>query len=196
MIRQRVPTFQYPYRLDPVVIEQLSTWSHLMDIQKLENNADIRIKFASINERGGYDGDSHDEYRALFPQTTGKLTEGWQYEYVGLVETRFEYDRSAWRLKHQSSGITVATIEHETGIEILVGIASGVATAAIIGLSKWLWNQWQDVRGPNKRSSSLVAEKVTERDTDGNIRYIERIEIRGPIDTTTVNAAIEQIFES
>ena len=91
MIRQRVPTFQYPYRLDPAVIEQLSTWSHLMDIQKLENNADIRIKFASINERGGYDGDSHDEYRALFPQTTGKLTEGWQYEYVGLIETRFEY---------------------------------------------------------------------------------------------------------
>ena len=68
-----------------------------MDVQGLENNADIRIKFASINERGGYDGDALEEYQALFPENVGDLTEGWRYESVGMVETRFEHDRNTWR---------------------------------------------------------------------------------------------------
>jgi hypothetical protein len=167
-----------------------------MEVQELENNADIRLKFASINERGGYDGDAAEEYQALFPENAGDLTEGWRYESVGVIETRFEYDRNAWRLAHPSCDFEAAAVEHETGIEILVlGIASGVGTAAIVGLGKWLWRKWRDVRDPNKQSSSFVAEKVTERGADGKIRRVERIEMRGPVEATAVNAAIEQLFE-
>ncbi len=166
-----------------------------MEVQELENNADIRIKFASINGRGAYDDDANEEYRTLFPEKAGDLAEGWRYEDVGRIETRFEYDRNAWRLEHPSSDIETAAVEHETGIEILVlGIASGVGTAAIVGLSKWFWCKWKDIR-PNKLPSSFVAEKVTERDADGRIRCVERIELRGPIDSFTANAVIEQVFE-
>ena len=60
-----------------------------MDVQGIENNADFRIKFASINEKGGYDSDAMpDVYRKIFHSRIGKLTDEWSYEQVeGLIET-------------------------------------------------------------------------------------------------------------
>lgn len=37
-----------------------------MNVQELEYNADIRIKFASINGKGKYYRDTHEEYELFF----------------------------------------------------------------------------------------------------------------------------------
>jgi len=173
-----------------------------MNVQDLENNAEFRIKFASVNERGGYDSDALEEYQWIFPDDHGELAEEWRYEYVGLVETRFEYERKAWALSCENVSdeeFRFAAIEHETGIELLAipiitGIISGVSTAAIVGLTGMMWKNWKKSRGSDKLPSSLILEKVENRNNDGSIKSVIKLEVRGPIDPPTVTSTIKRFF--
>lgn len=169
-----------------------------MDVQELERNAEVRIKFASINEFGGYNKDAGVEYQAFFPQKEGPLEQEWVYKKVDkLIETRFEYNRHAWVLTHTPTQTQIAAVEHETGIAILTGIVSGVGTAAVVSLVKWAWQKWKSARAsiPQERvESGIVREKVTERFPDGRIRTVERLELRAPLDPEIVNRCIEQSF--
>ena len=162
------------------------------DVQFLGKQRGIRIKFASINADGGYEDDCHDEYITVFPETTGDLAEDWKYSTVdGMIDTRFEHTRSAWRFSYRENKVAVAAVEHETGVEILVGIAAGVATEAISGLVKWAWNKWSEARRIKVLAPSLVLERVTERFPDASIRCMERSEIRGRIDKDHAHKLVE-----
>ena len=154
------------------------------DIQSLENDADIRIKFASVNSRGGYDGDSHHEYRNMFPEHEGELVAGWRYaRTAGHVLTRFEYERDAWRLDHPDLDIRGGAVEHETGVEILVAsFLAPLAVEATVALVKWMWRKWSTSRSPGTVSPSLVVEVVTERSEHGAIRTTQSWTVRGPIE--------------
>ncbi len=170
-----------------------------MDIQKLERNADIRIKFASINDLGGYDGDADEEYQSFFPKKEGKLEGDWVYKEVdGFIETRYEATRGAWELCHNPTQAQIAAVKHETGIEILIltGIASGVGTSAVIGLVKWGWKKWNTLRSSkaNKVESGFIIEKVTDRFPDGRIRTVEKRELRPPLDHEVVNKCLTETF--
>ena len=166
------------------------------DVQRLENDAEIRIKFASINDRGGYDGDAWIEYQKIFPDPEGELPGGWRYQDVGMVMTRFENTRTAYRLKHADLEEGAAAVEHETGLElVLIGVASGVATAAVVGLSKWLWKKWQESRPADSLPPSIIVERVTEWKPDGTILRSERYEVRGPLENEDAGKLLEQAFQ-
>lgn len=166
-----------------------------MDVQKLEFDTDLRVKFASINEKGGYEGDAHEEYAVFFAQ----LNKDWSYvEVEEPIETRFEWTRNAWVLTHEPTQTQIAAVEHETGIEILVsvgaGIVSTVAAEAIISFVKWGWGKWNSSRDSvsGKVNSSLVVESVTDRFPDGRIRRVDRLEIREPLKADLVSSYVEQ----
>lgn len=173
-----------------------------MNVQELEYNAEFRIKFASINKSGGFEGDALEEYASIFPDVSGELFEGWRYESADRVETRFEHDRDAWGLSYENAAkdeIRVAAIEHETGIELLAipiitGIISGVSTAAVVGLTGVLWKKWNESRGPNKLPSSLILEKVENRNDDGSIQSVKKLEVRGPIDPGSITSITTSFF--
>lgn len=164
-----------------------------MDIQKLEFNADIRIKFATITETGKMDGDAWQEYLDLFSDTI----EGWTFKkYDGYIDTRTAWQRSAWYLTYADGETEMAAVEHETGMEILIGIVSGVATEAIVAFVKWGWAKWKASRAkePQKIEPSLVIERVTERTKEGIIRTIDRLEIRGPLTSEEVGKYLSKTF--
>jgi hypothetical protein len=57
------------------------------------------------------------------------------------VDTLFEHTREGWHLRSDDGDI--AAIEHETGIEILVGIGIGLAVNAISGFTTAAWKEWR-----------------------------------------------------
>ncbi len=147
----------------------------------MEKLAHLRIKFASIDERG-YVGDSHEEYNEIFI----KLPSGWTCKDTGLIETRREGSRRSWLLKCDE--VVLGAVEHETGLEILaINVATGLVTAALLGLAGFLWKKWNSLRAgkPNKVTSSLELEYET-RLSDGSTRRV-RISYSGPLDQNQIN---------
>jgi len=171
-----------------------------MDVQELEYNADMRIKFASINEKGQYVGDAHyDLYDSFIMEVVQEAS--WLPTEVPQIETKHEYMRRAWIFSKSTDQIAV--VEHETGVEILVGITAAVAAAAIVGFTKWAWKEWKKLRSsqPNDLGftvpnvePSLVIEIVTDRWADGRIRTLKRSEVRGPVDAQVVGKHVEESF--
>ena len=167
-----------------------------MDVQELEYKADIRIKFASINDKtGGYDDDTHSViYEPFFREMEGD----WWPQQNSPIETRFDYNRDAWVLSHRSTGAQIAAVEHESGIELLVtGIAVSLASTAIVGFVKWAWNKWKKIRSslPDRIEPSLQTEVVTEKFPDGRIRRTQRFEYRGPLDSELVGQLVNHSFQ-
>ncbi len=151
-----------------------------MDIQKVEYNADLRIKFASINENGGWNYDAIQEYTQFFDE----FPNDWVYsENTSQIETRFDFQRRAWVLTHSDSKTEIAVVEHESGIEFLIAVGIGLSTEAIISLVKWGWKKWNTSRETlgKKLEPSLILENVTSRRPDGQILTVERMEFRAPL---------------
>jgi hypothetical protein len=94
-------------------------------------------------------------------------------------------------------------VEHETGIEILVGIAAGVGTAALVRFAKWAWKAWKTLRSAQSNNQpsmqpkvepSLVIEMVRDLLPDGGIRTLKRSDVRGPVDVQVVEKQGEVWF--
>ena len=128
----------------------------LAEAQRTEGACDLRIKFAAITPWGDIVGDADDEYDHVFDV----LPEGWRASRLGLIETRTEAERMAWHLT--DGRVDLVAVEHETGLELLlIPIAINVASAAILGFTKWGWRRWRELRQdpPHpKEDPSLVIE--------------------------------------
>lgn len=166
-----------------------------MNTQQLEYDADVRIKFAAVNNKGGLDGDAHLEYLDLL----SNFANGWTYTENPInIETRFEWMRRSWTFTYKDKKTEIAAVEHETGIEILVGITSGLAVEAIVHFTKWAWQKWRASRAldKNKVEPSLIVETVTERSESGTVRTINKIEVRGPLAENDITKYIDAAFKS
>jgi len=111
-----------------------------MNVQHLERNADVRIKFAAINQFGGLESDANQEYVDLFTD----FRKDWKLkENVGYTNDKSEWVPRSWVLQFKDRKTEIAAVEHETGIEILIGITSGLAVEAIVEFTKWAWKKWK-----------------------------------------------------
>jgi hypothetical protein len=160
-------------------------------LQNLENSCDLRIKFALIDNRGGYKGEAGpEEYESFL----AGLPEGWRRDSDGFyISTRSEGPRNAWRLRN--NGLDIAIVEHETGVEFLLGIAAGVATSAIYDLMKWGWKEWQKRRESraSKVPTFLEIERMR-RNSDGTLLGSEVVRIRGPVDDSLLWSTLERMI--
>jgi hypothetical protein len=113
----------------------------LADAERAEAACHLRIKFAAIAPRGDPVGDAHDEYDHFLDA----LPTGWEASRLGLIETRTEAQRMAWHLTNGE--IDLVAVEHETGLELLlIPVAINVASAAVLGFTKWGWRRWRELR--------------------------------------------------
>lgn len=72
----------------------------------------------------------------------------------------------------------VAVVPHEWGVEILIGIAAGVATEAILQLANYLWSQWtrQEINGGDEMP---IMRMQVIRKTNNKGRAVQTLEISG-----------------
>ena len=167
------------------------SYSIPMDLQQLEYNTPLRIKFASINEIGNLVPDAHVEYTVLFPNQSSELEGGWIATQSEMIQTKnASFNHRTWTLSHDN--IQIVAVEHETGIELLFDIfrdtGVSVATVGITSLIAWMWNKWRASRklpGTNKVDPSYVRETV-EYFPDGRTKKSIREEIRGPVSAEVV----------
>jgi len=157
--------------------------------QKYQDRSRLRIKFASIDEYGILARDASAEYAFL----QRPLLEGWTATPGDPVKIVRRDRHRSWVLRRGSE--TVVAVEHETGLEILLPIATDLASAAIIGLVVWSWKQWRDSRKPQIRAGTkveptLVLEQVSERLPDGTIRSARKVEFKGPLTSAAVTRAL------
>ena len=165
-----------------------------MDVQRLERDTPLRIKFASINENGNLFPDAHEEYDDIFPNQTTQLEEGWIATRSNDIEARDgSSGHKAWTLTHDKDKISIGAVAHETGIEFLIDylreVAVGVATTAITSLMNSMWNKWRASRklpGKNKIESTYVieAEKVL---PDGSKKLIKENIAGGAVTTEQIH---------
>ena len=108
------------------------------------------------------------------------------------IETRYESYRNCWVITHNQTQNEIIIVEHETGLEFLLGIGVELAATAIVMLLTWAWNRWRKKRTTQeiKPEPSLVFERVTEKKPDGTSRTTERLEFRGPLDSEEVRPLI------
>ena len=162
-----------------------------MEAQQYEDRSNVRIKFASIDDNGMLMGDSHHEYETLFDD----LPEQWSVEEAGVVTTSQEGDHRAWILRSETEELIA--VEHETGVEILVGVGVNVISTGVVAFAGWAWKKWRDSRAQgiqsgNQVEPSLVVESVEDRFPDGRSRVTRRVQIRGPLDAGSAQSALER----
>lgn len=162
-----------------------------MKTQEYQDMYQFRIKFAAMTDQGYLNGDAFEEYDALFQH----LPDEWLIEETGLVTVGQSGQHRSWLLRHESHEIVA--VEHETGVEILISIGVNIASTVIIEFTAWAWKRWRDSRARaivagHKVEPSLHIESVEERFPDGRSRVTRRLEIRGPLTETEVEAAIKK----
>lgn len=114
-----------------------------VELQKFEDQAALRIKFASVLGEGPrLVSDASQEYEGFFEEPP----EGWSVTEEGMIETISEYMRGAVRFS--STDGDVVMVEHETGLEILV-MSVGLAESAS-RLISWSWKRWKKRRDASK----------------------------------------------
>ena len=162
----------------------------LSEAQELQARPALFIKFASRTATAGpYADTTDDDYAALIDQIPD-----WSVRADGQVDTESGGVRPAWLLDRD--GMTVAVVAHEDGPELFIAgvlalgpsIASGLATAAVIGLAKSMWERWKRHRAPavtknEKRDSSLIVERRDVHYPDGSVAAVLRIELPAPVST-------------
>jgi hypothetical protein len=159
-----------------------------MNPQQLEYNAQLRIKFASMDNNGALHTDAGAEYIALFRNKN--MEGGWTATQTkGIIPKNARNTHRTWILSHDK--IRIVAVDHETGIEFLYDpikdIAVGVTTAAITSIMTWMWSKWNASRRLDKKpESSYVREIITETLPEGGSRKIIREEFRGPVSTKKV----------
>jgi hypothetical protein len=180
--------FNLPLLADDAVLQDL------VNLQLLENRAQLRIKFASIDAKRNLVGDSHEEYDGLFED----LPAPWKLLLAEVdVQTSAESSRKGWMLS--DSEIRVGAVAHETGVEILIavgiGVVSAVVSEALIDLTKHLWTKWRFRRkqareeGAEKAPIYLQIERV-DFGPDGQLIGSTLSRIGGSIDDDKLGAFV------
>jgi hypothetical protein len=194
-------SFDYSY-----VVRQDATASEvttLTRLQRLEYQADLRFKFASIDDlRGRYISDASEEYKTFFSE----LPLGWFVEQKSFkIQTRLGGISNAWALSREQ--LIAAAVEHETGLEILiliplgVAVVGGVASMMVYDCIRWAHTRWRDqrkalsARGADKAPTLLEIERIR-RNAKGEIQGSEVLKIRSPVEDTVLQEAIERILSS
>jgi hypothetical protein len=166
-------------------------------LQELEYSFDARIKFASLDNKGRYVGDAHEEYDSFL----AGLPQGWRQQGGDFeIQTRLANNRRAWHLRGKDE-FDIAVVKHETGVEFLllavvVPLVVGVATNAVYDLTKWGLNKWLAKRQGNasKLPTFLEAERI-QKDAGGNVLGSEVIRLRAPVDDQTLRSTIERLMQ-
>jgi hypothetical protein len=126
-----------------------------MNVQQLEYDAPLRIKFASMDKNGrlvGNAGPYH--YDFLFSDDSTMLEGGWTVRRSDNIHTRQEPSQErnghrTWILSKDK--IQIAAVEHEDGIELLFDMVKDVTvqvgTAAVTSLITLMWSKWRKSRG-------------------------------------------------
>jgi hypothetical protein len=150
------------------------------ELERLELNPSLRIKFASLDDKGRLSSDAGEEYNGFFAD----MPPGWIETGQMTVKTRYEHDRTAHVLRYGKAELAI--VKHETGAEvILLGLGINFASEAIVGLVVWGWNRWKQRRaavaagGVAKVEPTLVLEGVVERDPASGSKEIARAEAPG-----------------
>jgi hypothetical protein len=168
----------------------------LDELQQLESNPALRIKFASIGNDGFFISDASDDYQQFFADLPKEVSD-WEFEpQTMLVQTRRESQREAHILRH--GGSELAMVKHETGVEVIVtGVASSHASSAITSLVAWGWNKWKQIRAAKaaKVESTLTLEGVMAHDAAGKAAEIVRVEKRGPLSGDVVSRDVADFIE-
>jgi hypothetical protein len=158
------------------------------DAQQLVDGASVRVLITAA--------DAHGRLRAFADRSSytalSKKPEGWRKSRELSVEdirpdNLEKFKRPAWIL---SKGRTkVVALQHEWGIELLVGIAGGVGSAAVIGLTKLLWRKWQNQKkGKRTNELSVLRFQVMEKGR-GKIRS-KTIEYSGDLTATQIEKVL------
>jgi hypothetical protein len=163
-----------------------------MDVEQLELNAPLRIKFASMDKNENLIGDAGPEYNMLFPNLSTLLESGWIATGSQKIHTRTEsYNHRTWILSHEN--LRIVAVEHETGIEFLIDtfkdVSVQVATAAVTSLISFLWTKWRAARksrGTNFVESTYVKETL-KISPDGSKTYTREL-----LPGTVSNKGIEE----
>jgi len=164
-----------------------------LNLQQLEYDTILRIKFAEIDqERGILRGIAGGAYHFLFPSQKTELEEGWIATQSEMITTKTEsHNHNTWVLSHKE--IQIVAVEHENGIEflfpviqeILVGVAATIVTSFI----QHMWNKWGAARKAAYvpgGEPSYVVEVASEAFPDGRIKTVKRLEVRGPVSTEQI----------
>jgi hypothetical protein len=170
------------------------------ELQQLENNPSLRIKFASIDDKGMFVSDAHDDYQDFFKDLLNEVSDWTLEPQVVQVQTRHQQQRPAHVL---SDGKTrLAMVEHETGMEIVVAIAAGVASDAITSLVAWGWNKWKQIRAAKaapgqvrKVEPTLTLEGIVARDAAGRALELIRVERPGPLSAEAISAVVADFID-
>jgi hypothetical protein len=167
-----------------------------MDIQQLEFNAPLRIKFASKSEHG-HPASAYDEYRDLFPDPVTPLEGDWSATRSEEIKTRPKShgQHNTWILSHDQ--IKIGAVEHEDGIEFLLSIASGVAVSVISPLVLRMWSKWGGLRKKYhpKETVSFVLEINSRTFPDGRSETESRIEKSGQVSDETIIEETEKALD-
>jgi hypothetical protein len=185
--------FSLPLRADDASL------AGLLGLQSLSRRAELHIKFASTDDAGTLVGDAHDEYDGLFDE----LPAPWRVLVDGEeTPVRNGGTRRGWLLSDGES--FAGATEHETGVEIAIGVGVGVAAnliaPAVVRLAQALWARWNGKRATAasqanwKAPTHLRIERVHYAD-DGRMLASTTTSVRGPLDDEQLRAIINAATE-
>lgn len=162
-----------------------------IDVQQLVDDASVRILITAA--------DAHGRLRAFSDRSSiaalDEKPDGWRKSRQLTVEDIMQHDlekakRPGWIL---SKGQTkVAVLPHEWGIELLIGIAVGVGSTAIIELTKLLWRKWQHQKSKRTKELSVLRIQIMEKGR-GRIRT-KTIEYSGDLSATHIEKVLRDGF--
>lgn len=84
----------------------------------------------------------------------------------------------------------MAVVPHEWGVEILIGIAAGVATEAILQLTKYLWFQWTHQKVSKVDEVPIMRVQVI-RKTNRKGRTVQTLEIFGEVGAQAIASLLK-----
>ena len=161
------------------------------DAQKLVDSASVRILITAA--------DAHGRLRAFSDRSSSKALrdkpEGWRKSPQLTVRDIMPDDlkkaqRPGWVLS--KGGTKVAVLPHEWGLELLVQIAAGVASAAVIALTQHLWRRWQRQKSKRTKELSVLRFQVMEK-RRGKIRT-KTIEYSGDLSAKQIERVLQDGF--
>ena len=145
-----------------------------------------RFKFASVTETGAFFSDPYgvsEEFARESPPGWSMKPAVQTVQHEGFVETRSAATHRSWFYYDGTNEII--TVEHETGLEILIPIGQSVASVAIVAFSVWAWTRWRKLKVSGTKPTLII--ETIDRLTDGTEEHVRRV---------TIHSATEEDIET